>query len=452
MKGSASWTLALGLCSQLSFAQSLSPQDFAFGQPVLTSQKAAAYRFMVPLAIYQETVKADLGDLRLFNAAGVAVPYSLFQHAAPTPIHRPAIALPVFPLREGSSLVLEGIHVTIDAPQSAIHVQTRDRGATDSSAVQYILDARAMNTAVSALRIGWPESAAEYSGHVSIEVSDDLDSWRTVVAAAPIVNLHANAETLTENRVTVTPTLAKYWRIKWLGAAPAFGLTSVQAEPADVMPAPKRMTLEIVGTPDPANRNTYWFDLGAHAPVTAVNVLLPDANSIASVELSSRRADRDPWRPITRARLYRLKTADAEQSNAFLEIEPDTDRYWRAQLTSMPSPPQAPLRLAVAWLPDEVTFLAQGPGPFELAYGSAMVTTAESNFSQIPADLPISAASLGPRHELGGRDRLIANRPPVPATRIVLWSVLILAVFLLAWMAYRLVKEPDTDGGKPTGT
>jgi Protein of unknown function (DUF3999) len=410
----------------------LSPHDFAFGLPVFTTQEAAAYRFLLPLTVYQDSVREDLGDIRLFNAGGVAVPFALLRPAVQAPIHKPAIALPLFPLHEGSRVVIDGIHVTIEQNGSAGNL----------FANQYILDGRALDSAVSALRMSWPDAASEYSGRVSVEISDDLGSWRPIVAAAPIANLRANGRMLIENRIALAPTAAKYWRIKWLGAPPAFEITAVVAEPAESPAAPVRATLEAGGTPDPVNANDYLFDLGAHAPVSRVNVLLPEVNTIVGVELSSRRMAKDPWRVVARAGFYRLKTADAEQQNAPLEVRVDDDRYWRARITDGAGPPRVPLRLHVEWVPNEVTFLAQGQGPFLLAYGNATAIRAEADLSQIPATLQIAPAAVGSRQVLGGSARLVGNPPDFPWMRAVLWGVLVLAVILLAWMAYHLANEP----------
>ena len=436
--------LMVGLCFGSSMVQALPllPHDFAFGLPVITTQEAAAYRFSLPLTVYQDSVREDLGDIRLFNAGGVAVPFSLRRPAVQAPIHKAAIALPVFPLHEGSRVVIDGIHVTIDSPRSAINLQTQNGSTGDLLVNQYILDGRALDSTLSALRMSWPAAASDYSGRVSVEVSDDLGSWRTIVAAAPIANLRANGQMLIENRIALAPTAAKYWRIKWLGAPPAFEISSVVAEPTESVAAPARATLEVGGKPDPANSNDYLFDLGAHAPVSRVNVLLPEVNTTAGVELSSRRMAKDPWRIVARAGFYRLKTADAEQQNAPLEVRVDNDRYWRARITDGAGPPRATLRLHVEWIPNEVTFLAQGQGPFLLAYGNAMAIGAEADLSQIPATLQIAPAVVGPRQVLGGSTRLVGNPPAFPRMRAVLWGVLLSAVILLAWMAYHLANEP----------
>ena len=105
-------------------------------------------------------------------------------------------------------------------------------------------------------------------------------------------------------------------------------------------------------------------------------------------------------------------------------------------------PPRVPLRLHVEWVPNEVTFLAQGQGPFLLAYGNATAIRAEADLSPIPATLQIAPAALGSRQVLGGSARLVGNPPDFPWMRAILWGVLVLAVILLAWMAYRLANEP----------
>lgn len=443
MKRTAGLMAGLFFFSPMVQAVPSSPQDFAFGLPIITTQGAAAYRFPLPLGVYQDTIREDLGDIRLFNASGVAVPFSLLRPAVQAPIHKPAIALPVFPLREGSRVVIDGIHVTIDSPRSAIHLQTQNGGPGDLWASQYILDGRALDTAVSAFQMSWPEAAPDYSGRVSVEVSEDLGSWRTVVAAAPIANLRANGRMLIENRIAIAPAAAKYWRIKWLGAPPAFEITAVLAEPAESLPPPVRATLEVSGQPDPADADDYLFDLGAHAPVSRVNVVLPEVNMTVGVELSSRRTVKDAWKLVARAGFYRVKAADAEQQNAPLEVRVDDDRYWRARVTDGAAAPRAPLRLRVEWIPGEVTFLAQGQGPFLLAYGNATAIRAEADLSQIPATLQIANAAIGPRQVLGGSTRLVGKPAAFPWMRAVLWGVLISAVFLLAWMAYRLANEPN---------
>ena len=93
--------------SSLIQAQAISPRDFAYGQLAIPARDAAAYRFALPLSVYQNTVREDLGDLRVFNAEGVTVPFSLSRPAAQSLIHKTPIAVTMFPLHEGARILID---------------------------------------------------------------------------------------------------------------------------------------------------------------------------------------------------------------------------------------------------------------------------------------------------------------------------------------------------------
>ena len=268
-----------------------------------------------------------------------------------------------------------------------------------------------------------------------------MAAWRTLLSAAPIANLRANGQILVANRAEFAPTAAKFWRLSWLGAAPNVELTSILAEQAASLTEPVRASLEVIGIRDPKNAPEYTFDLGAHVPVSRLNVLLPDLNSVIDVELSSRSTRDAAWRVVARSSIFHIKTPDAEQQSSPIEVRQDTDRYWHARIVSVGYSPQSPLRLNVEWIPNELTFLAQGHAPFLLAYGSASADRAESDMSHLPATLAIAPATLGAAQVSGGAARLIALPAPFPRTRVALWSVLLLAVVLLSWMAYGISKD-----------
>jgi hypothetical protein len=416
-----------------------SPQSFAYGQPVLVSAAAGAYRLTLPLVVYKGALNPDLSDLRVFNDAGAFVPFALSRPAEQTRPKEPAVPLPLFPLH-GSPILINGVQVTINSAASAVSVQTQNgSGPQSSTARQYLLDAHDTDTAYSALQLTWPQTAADFTGRLSIEVSDDLAAWRAIITAAPIANLHAGGQALIENRINFSSTEAKFWRLTWLGAAPSFELSAVLAEPASGPVERRHDALEATGLAKNDSQD-HLFDLDAHVPVTRLNILLSDVNTLANVELSSRSDVDKPWRLITRAVLYRLKTAESEQHNAPIEVGTNTDRYWRARILGNGLSSQGRLTLRVEWVPNELTFLTQGQEPFLLAYGSASASRAEADFSHLPGNLQIAAATLGPQRSLGGVARLIAQPPPFPRTRVILWAMLILAVGILGWMALRVAK------------
>ncbi len=50
------------------------PADFGYGCALPTTSGAGVFRASLPLAVYEKTLRADLGDMRVFNAAGEMVP------------------------------------------------------------------------------------------------------------------------------------------------------------------------------------------------------------------------------------------------------------------------------------------------------------------------------------------------------------------------------------------
>ncbi|MET0733927.1 MAG: DUF3999 family protein, partial [Casimicrobiaceae bacterium] len=55
-------------------AQAQSPADFAWRLPLSTTRDGAFFRVDVPPSLYEGAVRADLGDVRVFNGEGAAVP------------------------------------------------------------------------------------------------------------------------------------------------------------------------------------------------------------------------------------------------------------------------------------------------------------------------------------------------------------------------------------------
>jgi Protein of unknown function (DUF3999) len=434
------------LLARVAAASDFSPADFAFGMPVETAADAAAYRAALPLGVYQDMAREDLADIRVFNSRGEVVPYSLSRPSARTLPRGAGTALPLFALRDDSPAAADAVRVTIDSPTAAVKLQTQGTIAATGAVKQYILDGRPLSVPVAAMQLAWPDDAADFTGRLRIDASDDFAVWRTLAGAAPIANLHANGRQLVNNRVELAASRAKYWRLTWMGKGAPFVLTSVVAEPADSRMEVERSTLEVAGSAQGAP-GEFQFDVGARLPIERINLGLPELNTVAAVELQSRRRPQDPWRHVVSRQFYRINTADGELRNEPIDIAADSDRYWLARTVDRSGGSAVkPLRLQVAWTPSDVVFLARGAGPFMVAYGRASAPAAETDLSAMPTAVTVLRATLGARRELGGPARRAPPAAEFPWKQALLWAVLALGVCLLAGMAYRLLKEM---GGSP---
>jgi hypothetical protein len=431
------WTLAAcGQAASPTPATELASRDFAYGYPLVSSSEASAYRVTLPLAIYQGTVRDDLGDLAVFNARGEVVPFFIRPLPAETrPAHPPEF-LPLFPLLGTTPATAAEMRVSVNSPQVALTLSSAG-AAAGTVPHQYLLDARALEESVAALQLVWERAPADFSGRLRIESSDDLDSWRVVVIAAPVASLQAGGQEFLQARVELPPTRAKFWRLSWVGGVPSVPITKVLAEFSQAHEDPG-WTSETVNARQDAHRD-YVFDLGGHVPVERVDLRLAEANSVVAADLYSRKDPRDTWNFVTRARFYRIHAPRGDDQNEPIAVPLNRDRYWLARL---PNPPSAgDLALIAAWRPSELVFLAQGDPPFLVAYGSSSSTAARTDLTPFIADITVPPATLAAGEKLGGAARLAAAKPPFPWRRWILWLVLLGALAALGYMAARLLEE-----------
>ena len=433
--------LVAALLAASAMAAEISPQDFAYGMPILTPAGAAAYRFALPAEVYQQVVHDNLSDLRVFNAQGSEVPLVLALPGITRPASVNARALPLFPLHGESVATLETLRVTIGEQGSTLNLQAQGTHAAADGVVRYVLDGRGLDTAITAISVQWPDNAADFAGKLRVEAGESLGAWHTVIDGAPIANLHANGQQLIERRVEFPAARARFWQLSWVGTAAPFEFTAASVEPAVAADLSARSRVIVAGTPIADHPGEMAFDLGVRAPIDRINLELPALNTVVSAEVLSRHAATDPWKLVLRSGFYRLQGSGAQLRNGPLELPTNTDRYWRVRPTQ---PANAValggVRLEAQWRAHEVTFLARGGGPYLLAYGSGAVTSAGTGFGALPTGVAIVGTTVGAAQVLGGVSRLRSPSTPFPWKLTVLWAILGVGVVLLAAMAYRLSK------------
>ncbi len=428
------------------------PQDFAFGMEVRTTQEAAAYRLTVPLQIYRDCRRADLGDLRVFNARGEPVPHTFERPRAATTAEPAPRHMPLFALRGDPQAALNAMRVTIESGRGAVDIRTQEAGTHRSreNIEAYIVDGRTLEEAVTGLQVRWPQDAPEFAGYLRVEAGERLDNWRHVGGGA-VANLRAGGASLVERTIELPQTRARFWRLTWSGKPAPFELDAVLLQPAGAPQQAQRTTLTITGRPLAEMPGDFIFDLGARLPLDRINVELPEPNSIVRIALSSRADTQAQWQPVTTQGFYRLLRspgdAGSELRNKPVAIATRPHRYWRAHIIGDGSGVGGgALRLSVEWVAHELLFVARGAGPFTVAYGNGSMEDPATAFDAIPKGIDVAAAMLTDSHELGGAARLEPPSRPFPWKAALLWAAIALGTILLAWMALRLSRELAGNG------
>ncbi|PLY01619.1 MAG: hypothetical protein C0623_05235, partial [Desulfuromonas sp.] len=394
----------------------VTPEQFAFGLPLQVSGGQAFYELELPLAVYQGCQRDDLGDLRVFNSSGKVVPHALRRPDNKRVRQDVAVSvLPFFPLqaeRSGDDLSIhvertkEGTIVNVRAGQSAVG-QDANRGSG------YLLDASHLKQRIDWLELLWTDEAEAFLSEVVVETSHDLVSWQPLTTAT-VGWLRYQDFRLDQNRISLPRPNSRYLRLRGKDGRFAGTLAKVTmlTRESSIVAQPKLKRLTRRATR--LSENKYRIDLGGALPVSSVSVKLQDKNSLATVRLSSARNEKDPGVHRWQGLAYNISLDGRTVENPAISVTTRRHRFWDLQVEKSETPLAVVPQLEFMWQPDRLVFLAQGSGPYFVAYGSN--TLAPTTF-HVDSLLRLSGpdgqksfkpdvAVPGKPYELGGRENL----------------------------------------------
>jgi Protein of unknown function (DUF3999) len=248
----------------------------------------------------------------------------------------------------------------------------------------------------------------------------------------------------------------KYLRVERADGGPPLAIHAASAErvaSASVI-EPLWFTPNAIDAEEP---HVLAFEAGRLAPVRFARVRLPQDNSSMNVTLQSRADEKSSWRTRWTGETWLIVTNAERRESPPARFEPTTDRYWRVLL---PQDAQAsPLpAVELGYRPLRLRFLAQGAGPYTVAFGSRRAEpAAPAACDALLGDVParerrqmIAEAATGEFKTLGGETAFKPLPTKTPTRMIVLWSVLVVGVGLLVSMALSLLKRVRPTAG-PTG-
>jgi hypothetical protein len=413
------------------------PTDFAYGAGIVTEGDGALYRLQLPGEVYAGALREDLGDLRVFNAAGISVPHSLASGGPEKATTSISHKLPLFPLYA-------------DVPQDALSIRLRVERGRDGQTLRidhrperadgllsgYVLDAGAVPTRVNRFTASW--GAADFLIRVDLEASDDLEHWRTLATGATLADLRHLGHHLKRDSIPVDPVKARYYRIGFADPSKAVPLTGVSAQGAHHPPIAhyREMKLALQRGPEAGE---YRFVIPPAVRMQRLRVSLPEVNTLVEARFESRPGEREPWRERGRLTLYRLRQNGAELTQDDVTLARTRDRQWRLLVDRGGGGLGEGLpKLTLLWRNHELRFVARGEGPYSLAWGSAKALPAYNSRLSAAGITPLEAWISGPMRRVGDDSVL---RSPVHWRHWLLWSVLVLGALLLVGMAARLFRQ-----------
>lgn len=435
------------------FAAAPEMNEYARGVTINVPTLQPLIETTLPDDVYQSVTRADLRDLRVFNAAGSVVPHAFC--TSPT-TSEPVIteqSLPVFQLREAARSDGDDSRVevqTAGGTQVRVEESSGSNRGTATNGGSHIIDARGVEQTLRAIQFDWesPDGASEVK--VRIETSEDLDSWRIAVPASTLLLATQGAQELKRERIGLPEQHYKYLRVERVDGGPPLLINAVTAELVSGMSEiePLWFTPNAIPSPQP-EAGIVLFDTLRQAPVTYARLRLTQDNSSVRVNLQSRADPQASWIGRWSGEVYVIATDTQRRESPPARFGATTDRYWRVEL---PKDASVQPILELGYRPLRLRFLGQGPAPFTVAFGSRRASLASpASCDGLIADVStadrqrlVGEGYTGALQTLGGDTALKPPPKRTPARLVILWSVLIVGVALLVTMALSLLKRLRT--------
>lgn len=420
--------------------------------PVQASEPGV-YAVTLTPELYRQIQRDDLGDLAAFNATGEALAFGplapIWQWPAPQWRAVPWFALPAVAQGSGEGLSVQVEKNTDGSLRLRADVAGQSAGALPSTPSGTWLIDTGLNTddpqQLLALAFDFAGDGQDFTARLSVDASDDLESWRTVVTDASVLRLQQNGQVLLRRQIDLNGQTARYLRLKRQDGNAALPLAAVQLQvrSAQAQPVPARQSLaaELISR----DGRTYFYRLPVRIPIEQINLRLPQDNTVITATLSSRELGRGPWRPRGVLTAFRLRAADVALDNEPLSISGSRDRDWRLDVDGDLA--QAPV-LELSYQPERWLLLTQGPAPYVIAAGSVHVRRSEMPLAALMAPIRSKYGADWQPPELAlAAPVVVAGDAAIQASvqerwsGRALWLVLIGAALAIGFMVVRLLRE-----------
>lgn len=426
------------------------PADFATLLPLIVSGQGPWYRLELPLAAQLNARQTDLGDVRVFNAAGEVQGYALARTIPASSEARVLTDVKWFPLYNAADDTerAPSVRVQSNANGTLVQVQPSSQLEAGEEVLRgWLLDASAIKAPLQQLVLDW---TSERDGFqiFSIEASDDLQHWQAW-GDGQVARLTFADERVEQHEVDLPGQSARYLRLLWKTPQSAPTLTSAQLQSARSLPLPLSWSQPLAGSTAKPGEYTWQLPMGLN--VERVQIDLSQPNSLAPVTLSGRRDSSLPWQPLSSGLLYRLTRDGQEVVQNELQLSGQTLQQLKLTVDERGGGlgAEAPsVKFAVR--STQLVFLARGAGPYTLALGNATVQAASLPLATlIPDYTAAKLASLG--SAAVDEAAMVAPTSTVTSTsqaetdwkKFGLWAVLLLSVAFLAAMAFSLLRKPS---------
>lgn len=453
--------VALFLMTSVGAQEAPTPAQFAFRSAIQIHEKGAYQQLGLTLPVYQGALSPNLADLRVFNAAGEALPYAFVAQESSVETRREEQSVPIFPLRAPAGPRGEADDVAVSVRQTGdgTLVSVRKSTASAGRGAQVrglLLDASKLKGSVRSLRLVTRTNGTPIHAY-TIESSHDLQHWRMLKSDAQLVHLAHDGHRIDIDSAEWEAPADRYLRLLWADPqrAPAVSAVLLSSVESQLAAPPRLWSAEI--RPGTVGDGEYDYAWAGQMPLEMLRINLPQINSLAPLTLQrpvthiSRVRHREElrWSTLAHSVVFRLESPQGEIRSPDIALhEPVVNRLRLSLDRRAGTLGDKPPTLQIGFVPGQIVFLARGEGPFILAWGASGLARADLPLTTlVPSNdgkfqLPAKVATLGPPESLrsASSDKPAAAESPSD-NKWILWLVLLGGLLVLGGMARALTRQ-----------
>lgn len=453
-------------------AGELKPGDFARGIVLECPENGSVCRFTLPVWVYDTLTRPDFRDVCIFNSKGAVIPFTL-HHSEEKILYvketRPSVSLPIFPVYDEKRETGNGkIAWSIVADNSGALINMgglageQEKKTGDKKPLCYLVDLSTLKTKPQRLEFLWDNSSGNRVVRIEISESNDLDIWHTLVDSAVLADVRFGNNHLQQKDINFPAFYSKYLKISGMTENDRIIFNGITAhyEAGNIKDSPREWVRPILRQ-DSENPLDYLYDLKGYRPVDRLRVVLPEKNTLIDAVISSRNDLEKDWKVLFQGLLYSLDVQGFAMEKNSVSFERVEDNRFKMTLKGQQNVygGDAPA-MELGFLPHTVFFMAQGEGPYTLAYGSGKdefglgrENSMNSFLAVMDDDMKkklIKDAVLVKKVDLGGEKQLKIHKKPSYG-KIMLWIILFSAVLLCGYMSHSLYKQMASDSERDSG-
>ncbi len=355
--------------------------DFYQRQALLVKGNAPAYRLTLPAQVYQALSPDELNYIGVFNEQGKLVPWQLTQAKSTIATTTEIIALGFFndyqktmikPTKEQLAVYRNNASISINLKLSPSYDRFPPTALQQPGTLNaYYIDLSgiAHSNELTKLDFQWPAGHQNnHSFDVAVSDSSDFKHWRNI-GNGRLVNLRQGAHAITIHQVDIDPPTGPYLRIRFASdqtIPPLKAITGHFRHNEKVTPESPWQSAALTPL---AQESGYEFSTGGDFLLQQLRIRSNLGNSLGEV-LVQKLSDQK-WLLATQSTLAQFDYNDGSyQEQTLIRLPPSRNRRWRLLFTAESADYLASTpKVEFNWIPDILTFIRQGAGPFTLAYG-----------------------------------------------------------------------------------